>query len=77
MREGDSREGIKKRGEDLEGGLFLLGEKIWKEGGDWKEKIVLRDFYLGTIVAGDFGLEGQETTRIPGTRELETLFLAD
>jgi hypothetical protein len=29
----------------------------------------------GTVVARNFGLEGQETTRIPGARELDRLFL--
>jgi hypothetical protein len=81
MREGDSREGIRKRGEDLEGGLSFWGEK--EEGKEEEEKkeeiggekIVLGDFYRGTVVAGNFGLGGQETTRIPRARELERLFL--
>jgi hypothetical protein len=29
----------------------------------------------GTIVTGKFGLEGQETARIPGARESKRLFL--
>jgi hypothetical protein len=29
----------------------------------------------GTVVAGNFGLRGQETARIPGARESERLFL--
>jgi hypothetical protein len=29
----------------------------------------------GTVVAGNFGLRGQETARIPGAREPERLFL--
>jgi hypothetical protein len=29
----------------------------------------------GTIVAGNFGLGGQETARIPGARELKRMFL--
>jgi hypothetical protein len=29
----------------------------------------------GTVVAGNFGLGGQETARIPGAREPERLFL--
>jgi hypothetical protein len=33
------------------------------------------DFYRGTVVAGNFGLGGQETARIPGAREMERLFL--
>jgi hypothetical protein len=70
----------------LERGLFVLGklgkkkeEEILKErgreGGNWKNKIVLGNFYRGTVVAGNFGLGGQETARIPGARELERLFL--
>jgi len=29
----------------------------------------------GTVVTGNFGLEGQETTKIPGAREPERLLL--
>jgi hypothetical protein len=35
----------------------------------------LGKFYRGTVVAGNFGLGGQETARIPGAREPERLFL--
>jgi hypothetical protein len=37
--------------------------------------ILLEDSHRGTIVAGNFGLGGQETVRIPGARESERLFL--
>jgi hypothetical protein len=37
--------------------------------------ILLEDSHMGTIVAGNFGLGGQETIRIPGARESERLFL--
>jgi hypothetical protein len=40
-----------------------------------EEQIVLGNFYRGTVVAGNFGLGGQETARIPGAREPERLFL--
>jgi hypothetical protein len=70
----------------LERGLFVLGkiggrrrkEEILKERGrrrKLEEQIVLGKFYRGTAVAGNFGLGGQETARIPGAREPERLFL--
>jgi hypothetical protein len=63
----------------LEGVFFFWG-KFWKKKRRRRRRlegeIVLGDFYLGTVVAEDFGLGGQETTRIPGARELERLFLA-
>jgi hypothetical protein len=71
----------------LERGLFFfLGEigeeegkeEILKERGrrrKLEEQIVLGNFYRDTVVAGNFGLGGQETARIPGARESERLFL--
>jgi hypothetical protein len=75
MRGRDSREGIRKKGEDLEGGLSF-GENFGSRrqggnsgregegGGDWRTKIVLGNFYRGTVVAGNFGFRGQETEGI-------------
>jgi hypothetical protein len=37
--------------------------------------VLLEDSHRGIVVAGNFGLEGQETVRIPGAREPERLFL--
>jgi hypothetical protein len=37
--------------------------------------IVLGNSHRALVVAGNFGLGGQETARIPGARELERLFL--
>jgi hypothetical protein len=37
--------------------------------------LVLGNSHRDTIVAGNFGLGGQETARIPGARESERLFL--
>jgi hypothetical protein len=52
---------ISARGEG--GGGGKLGEQAF-----WK-------LSQGTVVAGNFGLGGQETARIPGARESERLFL--
>jgi hypothetical protein len=40
-----------------------------------KEQNVLGRFYRDIVVAGNFGLGGQETTRILGYREPKRLFL--
>jgi len=37
--------------------------------------ILLEDSHKGTVVAGKFGLRGQEIVRIPGARKSERLFL--
>jgi hypothetical protein len=37
--------------------------------------MVFGELSQGTVVAGNFGLWGQETVRIPGARESERLFL--
>jgi hypothetical protein len=37
--------------------------------------VLLEDSHRGTVVAGNFGLGGQETVRIPRAREPERLFL--
>jgi hypothetical protein len=50
-------------------------EREREEGGNWRTKIVLGNFYRDTAVAGNFGLGGQETARIPGAKEPERLFL--
>jgi hypothetical protein len=79
------REEDKEEGEDLEGGSFFWGkfgeegggrnsEGDREEGGNWKNNC-FGELSQGTVVAGNFGLGGQETTRIPGARELERLFL--
>jgi hypothetical protein len=71
----------------LERGLFFVLGKIGgrrrqgrnSEKRRKKEEIggkdCFGDFYRGTVVAGNFGLGGQETARIPGAREPERLFL--
>jgi hypothetical protein len=47
-----------------------------KEGGgeNWENR-AFRKLSQGTVVAGNFGLRGQETARIPRARESERLFL--
>jgi len=87
MRETDSREEDKEEGRGLREGSFGFGgnwgrrregrnpEREREEGGDLRTEIVLGKFYRGTIVAGNFELEGQEAIRIPGARELKRLFL--
>ena len=45
-----------------------------EEGGNWKNNC-FGELSHGTVVAGKFGLVGQETAKIPGARELERLFL--
>jgi hypothetical protein len=37
--------------------------------------VLFEDSHRGTVVAGNFGLRGQETVMIPRARELERLFL--
>ena len=47
-----------------------------KDGGggeNWKN--CFGELSQGTVVAGNFGLEGQEIARIPGARDPERLFL--
>jgi hypothetical protein len=75
INEGDLREEDKEEGEDLEEDLiFVLGFlKDRGGGGNWKN--CFGELSQGTVVAGNFGLEGQETARIPGARESERLFL--
>jgi len=46
-----------------------------KERMSWSEQFGLEDFHRDTVVAGNFGLGGQETVRIHGAREPERLFL--
>jgi hypothetical protein len=41
----------------------------------WAGTVLLEDSHRGTVVAGNFGLGGQETVRIPGAREPKMLFL--
>jgi hypothetical protein len=72
------REEDKEEGEDLEeGSHFYFGLRIserWRGGGgNWKN--CFGELSQGTVVAGNFGLGGQETARIPGAREPERLFL--
>jgi hypothetical protein len=86
----DSREEDKGEGRTRGGGSFVLGDilvygKVRKfgeeEGGRGVTTVLvattvfLEDSHRGTIVAGNFGLGGQETVRIPGAREPERLFL--
>jgi hypothetical protein len=87
MRERDSREEDKEEGRGLGEGSFFLGkigeeegkEEILKERGKKEEigghRLFWGDFTGALVVAGNFGLGGQETTRIPGAREPERLFL--
>jgi hypothetical protein len=60
------------------GGLILdwkfLQEVKKEEKENWENKSFWK-LSQGTVVAGNFGLRGQETARIPGTREPERLFL--
>jgi hypothetical protein len=78
MREGDSREENKEEGRGLGEGSSFIWDKLWKRGKRRRklgEHIVLGNSYRGTIVAGNFGLGGQETARIPGARYPKRLFL--
>jgi hypothetical protein len=61
--------------EDLEDGShFVLGFLKDRGGGvNWKN--CFGELSHGIVIAGNFGLEGQETTRIPKAREPERLFL--
>jgi hypothetical protein len=63
---------IRKRGGDLERGLILhwkfLQEVKEEEEENW-EKRAFWKLSQGTVVAGNFGLGGQETARIPRARE--------
>jgi hypothetical protein len=61
------------------GGRRRQGRNFEREregGGNSRKNIVLGNFYMGTVVAGNFGLRGQETARILGAREPKRLFLA-
>jgi hypothetical protein len=79
INEGDLREEDKEEGEDLEeGSYFCLRISEFLKGGEEEEEIggmVFGKLSQGTVVAGNFGLGGQETARIPGAREPERLFL--
>jgi hypothetical protein len=72
------------------GDILVYGKvrKFWEDGGREETTvlaakvlltvlltILLEDSHRGTVVVGNFGLEGQETVRIPGARESERLFL--
>jgi hypothetical protein len=78
LREEDKGEG-RTRGEgSLVLGYFGLweGRKLGEEeGGGQETTILLEDSHRGTIAAGNFGLEGEETIRIPRAREPERLLL--
>jgi hypothetical protein len=61
---------------------LVLGGEIGEEGGGRNSErrrlvnnLVFGNSHRDTVVAGNFGLGGQETARIPGARELERLFL--
>jgi hypothetical protein len=61
----------------LERGLILFWkilQEVEEEEENWKN-ILFWELSQGTVVAGNFGLGGQETARIPGAREPERLFL--
>jgi hypothetical protein len=71
------------RGEDKEegrglgeGSHFVLENSArgGRGGGKLGEQLFW-ELSQGTVVAGNFGLGGQETARIPGARESERLFL--
>jgi hypothetical protein len=70
------REEDKRGREDLEEDLifFILVWEFLKEEEEIG-RIVFGELSQGTGVARNFGLGGQETTRIPGAREPERLFL--
>ena len=70
----------------------MRGRKNWRRKGEGRKQLgtvylccISFWFYLTTClrtltrasVAGNFGLEGQETIRNHGARELDRLFLAD
>jgi hypothetical protein len=85
MRERDSREEDKEEGRGLGEGYFVFF--FWRRNwGKKEEEEILKEEEIGehigfgnshrdTVVAGKFGLRGQETARIPGARESERLFL--
>jgi hypothetical protein len=78
INEGDLREEDKKEGEDLEeASYFCLRISEFQKGEEEEEigEMVFGKLSQGTGVAGNFGLGGQETARIPGAREPERLFL--
>jgi hypothetical protein len=61
----------------LEGGLFFsleISARGEGGGGKW-ENILFCKLSQGTIVAGNFGLRSEETTRIIGASEPKRLFL--
>jgi hypothetical protein len=61
----------------LERGLILFWkilQEVEEEEENWENRLFW-ELSQGTVVAGNFGLRGQETTRIPGAREPERLFL--
>jgi hypothetical protein len=76
-------------GEDLGRGLgfFCLEDKLGEGEGEGKggrnferrrilgNRLVFGNSHRDTIVAGNFGLTGQETTTIPGAMESKRLFL--
>jgi hypothetical protein len=55
--------------------LFENFEFLRGRGGEKIGEMVFGKLSQGTGVAGNFGLGGQETARIPGAREPERLFL--
>jgi hypothetical protein len=86
MRERDSREEDKEEGRGLGEGSFVVwflgGEIGGRRRGRNSERrrrlvniLVFGNSHRDTVVAGNFGLGGQETARIPGAREPERLFL--
>jgi len=85
LREEDKGEGRTEEEASLVLGIFLVYVKVRKLGEKGGKEtvlvatvfltVLLEDSHRGTIVAGNFGLEGQETVRIPRARESERLFL--
>jgi hypothetical protein len=73
LREEDKEE-RRGLGEGSHFGLEIFARGEGEGGGKLGEPIILETL-TGTVVAGNFGLRGQETARIPGAREPERLFL--
>jgi hypothetical protein len=72
INEGDLREEDKEEGEDLEEGAHFclrISEFLKDRGGGGNWENCFGELSQGTVVAGNFGLGGQETAKIPGARE--------
>jgi hypothetical protein len=78
INEWDLREEDKEEGRTQKRDLifcFRISEFLKDRGGGVNWKNCFGEVSQDTVVAGNFGLGGQETVRIPGARESERLFL--